>query len=430
MTEDNDDLDFGWVDGSEAEEAAPAAKAPLPTALDESAAAPADAFAQPVVRRRRGVPGSGSDSGSGSGSGTGAARPNRRGPSRRRIWIRRALALGVVAVLGFVAWFLISLFQPFTGAGSGRVEVNISRGESPSQIADQLAGDGVVSSSFFFDLRARLDGDRSKYRAGVYVMRHGMSYSAALAALTGPSAVREVSITIPEGYTRAQIAARAKADGLSGDYMIASRPTAAFDAQRYGALKSVHSLEGFLFPATYFDFPKANVSHLVAQQLEAFQQNFDQLDFAHATAAHLSRYDVLIIASMIEREAQVPSDRAKVSAVIYNRLAAGVPLGIDATLRYALNDFTQPLTQSQLALDTPYNTRIHKGLPPTPISNPGVASMLAAADPAHVSYMYYVDKPNTCGQLAFATTYSEFQTEVNAYNAARDANGGRAPTKC
>ena len=105
-------------------------------------------------------------------------------------------------------------------------------------------------------------------------------------------------------------------------------------------------------------------------------------------------------------------------------------LGIDATLRYALNDFDKPLTGAQLALDTPYNTRIHTGLPPTPISNPGVASMIAAAAPAAVSYVYYVDKPNTCGQLAFSTTYSQFQADVAAYNAARNANGGRAPTKC
>jgi len=416
MTEDNDDLDFGWVDGSEAE-AAPVAQPAPSTAIDDPGPAPARPTPAAAIRRvsRAGGPASGAP---------------RRGYSRSRIWLRRAVALTVVALLAFVAWFLISLFQPFAGTGSGRVEVNIAHGESPGEIADELAGDGVVSSSFFFNLRARLDGDRSKYRAGVYVMRHGMSYSAALAALTGPSAVREISLTIPEGYTRAQIAASARAAGLSGDYLLASRPTKGFNAQIYGARSDVHSLEGFLFPATYFDLPHANVSHLVAQQLAAFQENFDQLDFSRAKDAGLSRYDVLIIASMIEREAQVPSDRALVSAVIYNRLKAGTPLGIDATLRYALNDYSQPLTDSQLALDTPYNTRIHRGLPPTPISNPGVASMIAAAEPAHVSYMYYVDKPNTCGKLAFATTNAEFQTEVNAYNAARDADGGRAPTKC
>jgi len=126
----------------------------------------------------------------------------------------------------------------------------------------------------------------------------------------------------------------------------------------------------------------------------------------------------------------VAADRPLVAAVIYNRLAAGMTLGIDATLRYALNDYTHPLTASQLALDSPYNTRLRRGLPPTPISNPGLASMAAAADPAAVSYLYYVDKPNTCGELAFATSYTQFEADVAAYNAARDAAGGRAPTKC
>jgi len=416
MTEDNDDLDFGWVDGSEAEEAPPAQ--PVSAAIDDPPAEAVRASAAPPAESGRRTRGSG-------GAG---AHPRR--PTPRRIWIRRALALALLAFVAFVAWFLISLFQPFAGAGSGRIEVNIARGETPSAIADELARQGVVSSAFFFDLRARLDGDRGKYRAGVFVMRHGMSYAAALAALTGPQAVREISLTIPEGYTRAQIAASARAAGLSGDYLVASRPTKAFNAKLYGAGSGVHSLEGFLFPATYFDFPHANVTNLVAQQLQAFKDNFDQLNFARATAAHLSRYDVLIIASMIEREAQVPSDRALVSAVIYNRLKAGIPLGIDATLRYVLNDYSQPLTVSQLALASPFNTRVHRGLPPTPISNPGVAAMVAAAEPAHVAYLYYVDKPNTCGQLAFATTYAQFQADVNAYNAARAANGGRAPTKC
>jgi uncharacterized YceG family protein len=418
MTEDNDDLDFGWVDGSEADEAPAAAQQAPTTALHDPGSAPPAttraAASRPATR---------------AGAASGGAKRSR-GHSRGRIWVRRAVALTIVALLAFVAWFLISLFQPFAGVGSGRVEVNIAHGESPSEIADELASDGVVSSSFFFDLRARLDGDRSKYRAGVYVMRHGMSYAAALAALTGPSAVREISLTIPEGYTRAQIAASAKAAGLSGDYLLASRPTKAFNPQMYGAGSDVHSLEGFLFPATYFDFPHADVSHLIAQQLAAFQQNFGQLDFGHARAAGQSRYDVPIIASMIEREAEVPGDRALVSAVIYNRLKDGMPLGIDATLRYALNDYSQPLTESQLALDSPYNTRIHRGLPPTPIANPGLASMIAATNPAHVAYLYYVDKPNTCGKLAFATTYSQFQTDVAAYNSARNADGGRAPTKC
>jgi UPF0755 protein len=354
----------------------------------------------------------------------------RRPPSRRRYRRRRALALlGLVVVL-FGAWFLIELFQPFAGPGTGIVDVPIPSGYSARQIGDLLASRGVVSSGFFFDLRASIDGDGPKLRHGVVQLRRGMSYSAALTALTTAPAVTTIRVTIPEGFTRRQIAVLAKSDGLTGDYLVASRPSSVLDPRSYGAPAAVHTLEGFLFPATYFNFPGASVAKLVSEQLTAFHQNFDQLSFAKARAAHLSQYDVLVIASMVEREAQVPQDRALVAAVIYNRLRAGMTLGIDATLRYALNDYSHPLTGSELALDTPYNTRIHTGLPPTPISNPGLASMVAAADPASVPYLYYVNKPGTCGELAFATSYTQFQADVAAYNAARNAAGGRSPTTC
>lgn len=354
----------------------------------------------------------------------------RRPPSRRHYRRRRALALlGLVVVL-FGAWFLIELFQPFAGAGTGILDVSIPSGFSAREIGDLLASRGVVSSGFFFDLRASLDGDGPKLRHGIVQLRRGMSYSAALTALTTAPAVVTIRVTIPEGFTRRQIATLSKADSLAGDYLVASRRSSALDPRSYGAPAAVHTLEGFLFPATYFNFPGANVAKLVSQQLTAFHQNFDQLDFAKARAAHLSEYDVLIIASMVEREAQVPTDRALVAAVIYNRLRAGMTLGIDATLRYALNEYTHPLTASELALDSPYNTRIHVGLPPTPISNPGLASMVAAADPASVPYLYYVNKPGTCGELAFATSYTQFQADVAAYNAARNAAGGRSPTTC
>ncbi|MGD0385765.1 MAG: endolytic transglycosylase MltG [Solirubrobacteraceae bacterium] len=378
---------------------------------------------------------SGGPRGGGAGYGGDSARARRPTARRRhppaRYRRRRVTLLLALVVVAFAAWFAIELFQPFAGPGTGVVTVVIPAGANASQIGDELAARGVVSSSFFFSLRARLDGDGPKLRHGVVTLRHGMSYAAALSVLTTAPAVTQLEVRIPEGLTRRQIAAIAAADRLGGSYLIASRPAnAGLDPRDYGAPASVHTLEGFLFPATYFSFAHENVAHLVAQQVAAFHQNFDQLSFARATASHLTRYDVLIIASMIEREAQVPSDRPLVAAVIYNRLAAGMTLGIDATLRYALNDYDKPLTASQLALDTPYNTRLHRGLPPTPISNPGLASMVAATHPAAVPYLYYVDKPNSCGELAFATSYAQFEADVAAYNAARNAAGGRAPTKC
>ena len=148
----------------------------------------------------------------------------------------------------------------------------------------------------------------------------------------------------------------------------------------------------------------------------------------YARSKNLTTYDVLIIGSMIEREVQVPKERKLVAAVIYNRLHDGMPLQIDATIRYASGNFTKPISPSELQIDSPYNTYTNSGLPPGPIGNPGLASIEAAAHPAQVPYLYYVVKPNTCGEHTFATTEAEFNRAKAAYDQARAANGGNAPT--
>src|SRR5262249_47344323 len=153
-------------------------------------------------------------------------------------------------------------------------------------------------------------------------------------------------------------------------------------------------------------------NELVAQQLDAFEANFDKIDMSYAKRRNLSRYDVLIIASMIEREAQLARERSLVSAVIYNRLKDGIPLGIDATTRYETNDWTKPPLQSTLDKATPYNTRLKRGLPPTPIGNPGLASIKAAAKPAKKSYLFYVRKPGKSGEHAFSSTNAQFERDV------------------
>jgi len=245
----------------------------------------------------------------------------------------------------------------------------------------------------------------------------------------GPATLKTENVTIPEGYTRSQIAEVAKKAGLSGNYEKATaKAPKGFDIAKTGAPKD-SSLEGFLFPATYELAKGASVDDLVKDQLSAFDDNIRQVDLGAAEKKNLTMYDVVIIASMIEREVMVPKERPLVAAVIYNRLAQGIPLGIDATLRYDLNNFDKPLTESDLATQSPYNTRLVTGLPPTPIANPGLDSLKAAADPAKVDYLYYVVKPGTCGEHFFTSDYDEFLAASEKYNSAREAQGG-APTDC
>jgi uncharacterized YceG family protein len=354
--------------------------------------------------------------------------PERRPRSLRRGRLGALLALAAVV---FLVWFLISLFQPFKGGGHGSVIVEIPKGASVSQIGDLLSKDNVISSSFFFNIRATLSGKRSDLRSGRYVLRQDMSYGAALNALTSqPAQPLTIRITFPEGTSRIEAAAIARRDGVKGDYLKASVHSHLLSPRAYGARSGSSSLEGFLFPATYELLPGGTVSKLVNEQLTAFKRQFATVDLRAAATKRLTAYDVLTIASMVEREAQVPSERPLVAAVIYNRLHARMPLGIDATIRYAIGDYTRPLTNADLALSSPYNTRLRRGLPPTPIGNPGLAAIQAAAHPAKVPYLYYVVKPGTCGQHAFSSTYSQFQRDAAAYARARAAKGGRSPTTC
>jgi UPF0755 protein len=249
-----------------------------------------------------------------------------------------------------------------------------------------------------------------------------------------PSALPRVAkIVIPEGETRMQIAEIAAAAGLSGSYRAASKSSPVFDPGRYGAPSDTHDLEGFLFPATYELYVGSPASRLVDEQLLAFQERFAAGEARRARALHLTPYQLLTVASMVEREAQTSRDRPLIAAVIYNRLRLGMPLGIDATLYYAIElqkgvaTYTRELTNAQLQINSPYNTRTRVGLPPTPISNPGLASIEAAAHPAHVPFLYYVLAADGCGEHVFSSTPAQFERDAAAYQAALAKNGGHLP---
>jgi uncharacterized YceG family protein len=235
--------------------------------------------------------------------------------------------------------------------------------------------------------------------------------------------LHQFRVVFPEGFTRVEMAARVTAVAKiafrerhvrvkisAKGYLAASSP-----ARIPGFGPKKLPLEGFLFPSTY-DFDRKSTSRsLVREQLAAFENNFANVDMAYAKSKNLTPYDVLKIASIVEREAVVPSERKLVAAVIYNRLHAHMPLGMDSTIRYGLHvPGTKPLLQSELSSDNPYNTRKFLGLPPTPIANPGLASIEAAANPAHVDYLYFVRKPDKLHHY-FTSSYQDFVNHEHLY---------------
>jgi len=358
-------------------------------------------------------------------NGDGAGMPAR----RRRIGIGGPIALVLVLAAVAVLWFLISLYQPGHGAGHGRASVTIPRGGGLGDIAQRLDSAGIISSKFFFELRARLAGHTSDLKPGIYSMRKDMSYSAVLDKLVKGVPRRIVQITIPEGRSRSEIEPLIKRVGLKGSYLRASMRSPLLNPRRYGGPHGA-TLEGFLFPATYQLRRGASSHALVEKQLQAFKQNLAKVGMSYARKKNLTPFDVVTIASMVEREAQLPRERVLIASVIYNRLHEHIPLGIDATIRYATGNWSRPLRVSQLHIASGYNTRTHQGLPPGPIGNPGLASLKAAAHPAHTHYLFYVVKPGTCGEHSFSSTDAQFQRDVARYNAARAKKGGKSPTTC
>ena len=235
-----------------------------------------------------------------------------------------------------------------------------------------------------------------------------------------PPPPKPFRIVFPEGFTRSTMADRVAAVAKIAERK-KGKPVALARVAYVRATKSLvipcfapHNqtkVEGFLFPATYDFLAKTTSKQLVTQQVKAFCQNWKSVNMSYARSKNLTGYDVLTIASLIQGEAVVDSERATIAAVIYNRLHLQMPLGIDAALRYALDiPGTESIRESQLQNPTPYNLRLHTGLPPTPINNPGLASIRAAAHPAKVDYLYFVAKPDKRHHFftASATAFQQY----------------------
>jgi uncharacterized YceG family protein len=249
---------------------------------------------------------------------------------------------------------------------------------------------------------------------------------------TAPAPLARLRIIFPEGFTIAEMADRVAAvrEIAIARRGVTPRLTRSGYLDAVAALRAPSrfredltrdSVEGFLFPASYEFTQRTTARELVADQVAAFRERFRGVDLTYARSKNLTPYDVLVIASMIEKETAVPRERRLVAAVIYNRLRNRMPLGIDATIRYGLDiPGTESLTKEALRSDSPYNTRVRTGLPPTPIANPGLASLRAAANPARgVDYLYYVRKPKSLAHY-FTASESDFLRKVCEYGYACD----------
>jgi UPF0755 protein len=326
----------------------------------------------------------------------------------RRIGVAVSDRTGTLAVAAVVTGFYLK-GQISPSSQGAEVQVSIPQGASTAQIATLLAKDGVIDHATLFRLYVKVKGT-GDFQAGDYTLRRHQPYSQIVATLrTGP-AVTVDRITIPEEFTLEQIAARVgRLPGRSADRFL--------QLANSGVVRSKYeppgsnNLEGLLFPDTYFVSPQDDEQAILQRMVTGFEEQADALDITDAAARlGLTPYQVVTVASMVEREAKVDVDRGKVASVIYNRLRDHMKLGIDATLIYGLHgDAAEAAKRPNQP--NPYNTRIIPGLPPTPIASPGKPSLQAAITPDSTNFLYYV-LAGKDGHHAFTASAAEFNRLV------------------
>lgn len=318
-----------------------------------------------------------------------------RKPKRSHRVLRGAVfvLIGLVAIAAIGGGLLAGWFLQGSPALDEPVTVEIPEGAGTQRIGEILEKAGVVSDPLHFRIKARLAGIDGDFKPGVYTIEDA-SEEALFDQLTAGPPIDYVDVTIPEGFTLLEIAQRVeeKTGILAAEFLQYAEAGAEGYAEERPYLAGAYEgkLEGFLFPKTYRILKGTTAVEVIDMMLDQFETEFAQVDLAWAEKHGLTVPEIVIIASMIERETMVDSERPLVSSVIQNRLERGMRLQIDATIEYVIASRQVRLTYDDLQIETPYNTYRNDGLPPGPISNPGLASLQAAANPATTDYIYYV----------------------------------------
>ncbi|MCJ7727823.1 MAG: endolytic transglycosylase MltG [Actinobacteria bacterium] len=326
----------------------------------------------------------------------------------------------ILLVIPLLSFYLVSC-SLFKGAEKEEVtpgvevEFEIKEGMTLKEIASLLEEKGIIDNAFLFRLFVEQRGKEKSLIPGIYTIETNSEYEKVLDRIVAGTPVVTYKFIIPEGYTVKQIIEMVAQEIPFIEYKDMEE---AVDIGNYSYdyLKDAESLEGFLFPKTYEITIDYSARNIIEMMLAQYQFETGSLDYSFSEDKGFTRYDILKIASMIEKEAYIAEERGLISAVIHNRLDINMALGIDATLCYILDKWDEGLTNEDKEIDSPYNTYMYAGLPPTPICNPGLASIEAALNPAAVDYLYFVVTDSEKHTHSFASTLEEHERNRNNTN--------------
>ena len=328
--------------------------------------------------------------------------------NRKRFWSAVLAAVLLLSIFCALLYFnhLNSASKALDPGNTEQIVVNITNGTSTEQIGAILLKSGIIGDENVFVMKAKLDNNDGKFKAGNYRFSPSMSMDEIMALLL-KGEEDTLRFTIPEGYDiKKTITVLSKDNLIDPDAFRNEISSGKFDYRFLSDLPSGENrLEGYLFPETYEVFANASEHAIIDKMLSQFNKVFTDKYYARAKELGMSVNEVITLASIIEREAAVESDRPVIAGVFYNRLKAGMPLQSCATVQYILGDQKAVLSIADTKIQSPYNTYLNKGLPPGPICSPGLASIKAALWPTKSDYLYFLAKGD--GTHVFAKTYAE-----------------------
>lgn len=330
----------------------------------------------------------------------------------------KILAILVLALfIIFITQRTITHFLDGASAGSETVIFVVNNEETVDQVANNLEDQELIQSATYFKLKIQLSNADSNLRAGRFTLHQGMTVDQIIHALTTSEAVEVVKVRFQEGWRTEQYADQLLQVGLisSTNQFMDAIKNGQWNERFLSSRPSDATLEGFLFPDTYEFRAGGTPEDIITTLLQTFDQKVPADLRAKADGLGYNFYQVMAVASIIEREAVVGEERPVIASVYYNRLKEGMPLQADPTVQYAVGvpgNWWPEITQADIEKDISYNTYRRPGLP-GPICNPSLASIEAALSPAETDYLYFVAKSDGSGAHAFAQTYAEHQENIN-----------------